>query len=138
MIKALEVYLVTDGNGLEAVDFYKDALEAEVLSVTLFKDHVPNVAKENENRVMNAQLKVGNQRLMISDENPDFEYRHGYNMTACIIVDNVEDAQKIYSKLSQEARKIHLELQETFWSPAYANLEDKFGMMWQISTEVDA
>lgn len=137
MIKSLEVYLVTDGNGQEAVDFYKDALKAEVTSMMLFKDGVPDCPKEHEHLLMNAQLKVGNQRLMISDENPAFDYKHGYNMTACIIVDSVEEAQEIYSKLSVDARNINLELQETFWSPAYANLEDKFGMMWQISTEVE-
>lgn len=137
MIKSIEVYLITDGNGLEAVEFYKNALKAEVINLMRFKDGVPNCPKEYENRLMNAQLKVGEQRFMISDENPDFQYKHGYNMSACIIVDNVEEAKEIYSKLSVDARKISMELQETFWSPAYANLEDKFGMMWQISTEVN-
>lgn len=136
MIKALEIYLVTNGNGQEAVKFYEEALNAEVVSVTLFKDNVPNCPKEHEELVMNAQLKIGNQRLMISDENPAFEYKHGYNMTACIIVDSVETAKEIYGKLTVDAKKINLELQETFWSLAYANFEDKFGMMWQISTEI--
>lgn len=137
MIKSVEVYLITDGNGKEAVEFYKDALGAELISMTLFKDNIPDCPKEHEELLMNAQLKVGNQRIMISDENPDFEYKHGYNMNACIIVDKVEDAKKIYEKLSVGARTISMELQETFWSPAYANLEDKYGMMWQISTEVE-
>ncbi|MEW4354125.1 VOC family protein [Streptococcus pneumoniae] len=136
MIKALEIYLVTDGNGQEAVEFYKDALGAEVLSSITWGEQIPDCPADRAHLLMNAQLKVGEQRLMISDENPDFTYKHGYNMTAAIIVDSIESAQEIYGKLSQDARKIHLELQETFWSPAYANLEDKFGMMWQISTEV--
>ncbi len=38
MIKAIETYLVTDGNGMEAVDFYKEALQAEVVSVLQWKD----------------------------------------------------------------------------------------------------
>lgn len=134
MIKELVIYLITDGNGQEAVGFYQEALSAELLSLTLWKDHVPDCPKEHENLVLNAQLKVGNQRLMISDENPDFDYQHGYHMTACLIVDKVEDAQYLYDKLSDGAKKINMALQETFWSPAYANLEDKFGMTWQIST----
>lgn len=137
MIKALEIYLVTNGNGVEAVDFYKEALNAQVMSVTLYKDKIPNCPKDKENLLLNAQLKVGSQRLMISDENPDYEYKHGYNMSACIIVDSVEEAKNIYEKLSDGAKSINMELQETFWSPAYANFEDKFGMMWQISTEID-
>lgn len=136
MVRSIEVYLITNGNGQEAVAFYREALDAEVTNLTLFKDQVPNCPKEHEELVLNAQLKVGNQRLMISDENPEFDYKQGHQMTACIIVDNVAEAQAIYDKLSRDARQISMPLQETFWSPAYANLEDKFGMMWQISTEV--
>lgn len=136
MIKGIEVYLVTDGNGKEAVEFYKNALNAELISMTLFKEHVPNCPKEHEELVINAQLKVGDQRLMLSDENPEYTYKSGYNMSACIIVDNVEEAKEIYEKLAVGAKNISMELQETFWSPAYANLEDKYGMMWQISTEI--
>lgn len=136
MIKSIEVYLITDGNGKDAVEFYKEALNAEILSLTFFKDKIPNCPKENEDLVLNAQLKIGNNRIMISDENPDFKYKHGYNMTSCIIVDNAVEAKNIYDKLSIDARKIHMPLQETFWSVAYANFEDKFGMMWQISTEI--
>ena len=129
MVRSIEVYLITNGNGQEAVAFYREALDAEVTSLTLFKDQVPNCPKEHEELVLNAQLKVGNQRLMISDENPEFDYKQGHQMTACIIVDNVAEAQAIYDKLSRDARQISMPLQETFWSPAYANLEDKFGMM---------
>lgn len=136
MIKAIEIYLVTNGNGQEAVKFYKDVFNAELLSLTTFGEQVPDCPKEIENLVLNAQLKIGNQRLMISDENPEYTYKHGYNMTAAVIVDKVEEAEEIYAKLSSEANNIGMPLQETFWSPAYANLEDKFGMMWQISTEL--
>lgn len=137
MIKAVELYLVTDGNGQEAVKFYTEALGAELIDITLFKDQMPDCPPEQQELVMNAQLKVGNQRIMLSDENLQSEYKHGYNMTAAIIVDSVDEAKKLYEALSADARKIDMELQETFWSPAYANLEDKFGMMWQISTEID-
>lgn len=137
MIKALEIYLITDGNGKEAVEFYKDALNAKLVNITYFKEHVPNCPKKHEELILNAQLQVGEQRMMISDENPDYEYKHGYNMNACIIVDDVASAKEIYEKLSKDARNILMELQETFWSPAYANLEDKFGMMWQISTQIE-
>lgn len=136
MVKALEIYLVTDGNGEEAVQFYKNVFDAEVVSLLYWKDKVPNCSKEHENLVLNAQLVFDGIRLMISDENPAETYKAGYNMTAAIVVDNVEEAKKLYDKLSVNAKKIHLELQETFWSPAYANLVDKFGMMWQITTEL--
>lgn len=135
-ITALEIYLVTDGNGSEAVDFYKDVFNAEVANFLLWKDGVPDCPKEHEHLLMNAQLDINGIRLQISDENPAFPYQPGVNMTAAIIVDNIEEATTIYDKLKVDAENINLELQETFWSPAYANLTDKYGMMWQISTEL--
>lgn len=136
MIRAIETYLVTNGNGLEAVDFYKEALKAEVTSCMLWKDRIPNCPPEHANLLMNAQLNINGIRLMISDENPNETYKAGFNITACIVCDSVETAKEVYDKLSVDAQNIHLELQETFWSPAYANLVDKYGMMWQITTEL--
>lgn len=49
MIKAMEVYLVTNGNGLEAIEFYKEALGASIEQVNLFKDFLPDCPTELEN-----------------------------------------------------------------------------------------
>ena len=136
MITAINTYLVTDGNGAQAVEFYKDAFDATITNLMFWKDGVPDCPKEYEHLVMNAQLDINGIRLQISDENPDFDYKAGGNMTAALIVDSVETAKVLYDKLSKDAQTILMELQETFWSPAYANLIDKFGMMWQINAEI--
>lgn len=137
MLKSIEVYLVTDGNGEEAVEFYRDALGAELVYMTKWGEHVPDCPPERANLVLNAQLSVNGIRLMISDENPDFEYTAGSNMTAALITDDAETAHELYKKLSVNAKSILMEMQETFWSPAYAGLTDQFGMNWQISAEVE-
>lgn len=100
MVTAINVYLVTDGNGQEAVAFYQEVFQAKVVNLFLWKA--------------------------------------GVNMTASIMVDSIEEAQRIYDKLITNAKTINLPLQETFWSPAYANITDQFGMMWQLNTELKA
>ena len=137
MLKSIDVYLITNGNGVEAVDFYKEALGAELKCMMQWKDQVPDCPPEHADLVMNAQLMVNGIRLMISDENPDYPYQLGNQMTACIVTDSVDSTQEIYEKLSREAREIQMPLQETFWSPAYAHFIDKFGMFWQLTTEVE-
>lgn len=97
----------------------------------------PNCLEDRKDLIINAQLIFGGIRLQISDENPDFVYQVGKNVTAAIIVGSVEEAREIYEKLKKNAQEVQLELQETFWSPAYANLVDQFGVMWQISTELN-
>lgn len=136
MIKAIEIYLVTDNNGLAAVEFYKDVFNAEVVSCTTFGQAIPNTPEEHKNLVLNANLNINGIRMQISDNGPQYDYIQGTNMTACIQLDSAEAAKAIYEKLVVDAKKIDLELQETPWSPAYGNLTDKFGMNWQINADI--
>ncbi|CYU70431.1 VOC family protein [Streptococcus suis] len=137
MLKAMEVYLVTNGNGLEAIEFYKNALGATVEQVNLFKDFLPDCPAELENYVMNAQFRLNDQRFMLSDNNPEMPYTVGDNITVALITDDAETAQELYSKLSVDATAINMELQAVPWSPAYGNVTDKFGISWQINAEVE-
>lgn len=63
MIVAVNPYLVTNGNGQEAVKFYVNALNAELISLQTFGEmpEDPNhpLPSEAKDRVMNAQFKAG-------------------------------------------------------------------------------
>lgn len=136
MVKALELYLVTNNNGLEAVNFYKDVFNAEVVSCTTFGQAIPDTPEENKNLVLNANLNINGIRLQLSDNGSQHAYIQGTNMTACIQLDNVEEATAIYKRLAEGAQRIDMELAETPWSPAYGIVVDKFGMTWQINTDI--
>lgn len=139
MITGIVPYLVTDGNGQEAVKFYQEALGAEVVSLQTFGDMPPNpeypLPEEAKNRVLNAQMNIGNARLMLSDTFPGTPFQLGSQVTIALMVDNTSEAKEIFRKL-QEDGKVSMPLQETFWSPAYGQVTDKFGIEWQVSTEV--
>lgn len=136
MVKALETYIVTNGNGKEAVEFYKNIFNAEVTSLKTWKDMNLNCPVEHQDMLINAQLEFDGLRLQLSDENPEHTFPQGKNMSVAAIVDSIEEAQAIYDGLKVNAQEISLELQETFFSPAYANLVDQYGVMWQINTEL--
>lgn len=137
MLKAMEVYLVTNGDGQEAIKFYKNALGASLEQVNLYKDFIPDCPPHLENYVMNAQFSLNGQRFMLSDNNPEMPYTVGDNITVALITDDAETAKDLYAKLTEGAKAIHMELQAVPWSPAYGNLTDKFGITWQISAEVE-
>ncbi|HFU3800033.1 TPA: VOC family protein [Streptococcus suis] len=136
MLKTMEVYLVTNGNGLEAIEFYKNSLGAEVEQVNLYKDFLPDCPAELENFVMNAQFRLNGQRFMLSDNNPEMPYSVGDNITVALITDDAETAKDLFTKLSEGAMKITMDLQAVPWSPAYGSLQDKFGIHWQVNAEV--
>lgn len=138
MITGIVPYLVTNGNGQEAVKFYQQALGAEVISLQTFEDMPDNpeypTPSEAKDRVLNAQLKVGNGSLMLSDTFPGQPYQLGSQVTVALLADHADEAKSIFEKLLVGGT-VTMPLQETFWSPAYGQLKDKFGIEWQISTE---
>jgi PhnB protein len=133
----LHPYLVTNGNGQEAIKFYKEALDAEVLEVKTFGDMPDDpefpIPAEAKHRVMNAHMKVGGADLMLSDTFPGQPYQIGSQVTIAVTVSSAEKTSEIFGKLQQGGR-VNMPLQETFWSPSYGQVTDKFGVTWQIST----
>jgi PhnB protein len=139
MLTSIVPYLVTNGNGQEAVKFYQHALGAEVTSLQTFGDMPEHpdypTPQEAKDRVMNAQLTVDNKLvLMLSDTMPGQPYQLGSQVTIAILVSEADEAKEIFEKL-QDGGKVTMPLQETFWSPAYGQVTDKFGIEWQVSTE---
>lgn len=110
MVKALETYIVTNGNGRQAVDFYKDVFQADLVNMMTWEEMDPNCLEDRKDLIINAQLIFDGIRLQISDENPDFVYQAGKNVTAAIIVGSVEEAREIYEKLKKSAQEVQLEL----------------------------
>jgi PhnB protein len=138
MITGIVPYLVTNGNGQEAVEFYKNAFGAEVISLQTFGEMPPNpeypLPEEAKDRVLNAQLKIGNASLMLSDTFPGNPYQLGSQVTIAIMVNDAAEAKEIFEKLQVDG-KVTMPMQATFWSPAYGQVTDKFGVEWQVSTE---
>ncbi|WP_192802742.1 VOC family protein, partial [Streptococcus agalactiae] len=106
MVKALETYIVTNGNGRQAVDFYKDVFQADLVNMMTWEEMDPNCLEDRKDLIINAQLIFDGIRLQISDENPDFVYQAGKNVTAAIIVGSVEEAREIYEKLKKSAQEV--------------------------------
>ncbi|NEW07660.1 VOC family protein [Paenibacillus sp. SYP-B3998] len=139
MILGIYPHLVLEGNVQEAVKFYEDALDAIVLGLQTFGEIPENpqypTPVEAKDRVINAHLKVGHTDLMLSDTYPGHPYQIGSQVTTALIINDVEKSKEVFEKL-QKGGQIIMPLQETFWSPSYGHVTDKFGVTWQISTQV--
>ncbi|MFP7479918.1 VOC family protein [Terribacillus saccharophilus] len=138
MVQGINSYIVTNGNGQEAVKLYEEALGAQVLSIQTFGDmpEDPNhpVPAEAKDRVLHAHLKVGNNDLMLSDTFPGQPLELGDQVGIAVITSSPEETKDVFEKLSSGG-EIIMELQQTFWSTLYGQVKDKFGVTWQVSTE---
>ncbi|MCZ8515390.1 VOC family protein [Paenibacillus filicis] len=131
-------YLVMDGNANEAIQFYKEALDAQLLFIQSFGEMPENpefpLPAEAKERVAHALLKVGETDLMFSDTFPGQPHHSGNQVTICISTNDKNRSKQIYDAL-QQGGQVNMPLQETHFSPAYGIVQDKFGVTFQIFTE---
>jgi PhnB protein len=139
MILGINPYLILNGNGQDAVKFYEEVLSAKIVMVQTFGEMPENpefpIPEDAKDRVLHAHLKVGNTDLMISDTFPGQPYQIGSQVTVSITVDDVEHSKEVFAKL-QDGGQVVMPLGETFWSPSYGQVTDKFGVTWHVSTYI--
>lgn len=142
MTVRLNPYLTMDGNAKEAVHFYVQALGAEVVASMTFGDmpadpNSPPLPEAAKGLVAHALLKVGGTDLMISDTFPGQPVHSGNRVTVCVTCSDAERARKVWDAL-EKGGQVVMPLQQTFWSPAYGIVTDKFGVTFQVTAEHSA
>ncbi|MGZ5866271.1 MAG: VOC family protein [Xanthobacteraceae bacterium] len=131
----VQSYLFFDGRCDEAIEFYKKTLGAEVDMLMRWKDSPDKsmCSPGNENKVMHASLKIGETRVMASDDrntgNPEFK---GFALS--VNAKDEADANRLFNSLSNDG-KVMMPLGKTFFSPRFGMMTDKFGVNWMVIVE---
>lgn len=133
----IEAYLMFDGRCDEAIEFYKSAMGAELEMLMRFSESPDPIPEDmlppgNENKVMHASIKVGGSRIMMSDGNcnENAEGFKGFSLSNTVA--DANRAKKVFDALC-EGGKVVMPLGETFWSPCFGMVEDKFGVGWMVT-----
>jgi len=134
---ALQVYFVLNGNAKEAIDFYSGVFSSSAHVMT-FGESPQNpdfpLPEEAKDLVMHGHLEIEGNKVMFSDTFPGQPHTVGNNITLAIVTDDHSKIQRYFDQL-KEGGSVSMELQETFWSKAYGQVTDKFGVEWQLSLE---
>jgi PhnB protein len=119
----------------EAIDLYSKALGAE-LTFKMKYSEAPEPCPEGSipadwnDKVMHCSMKVGETTIMMSDGNsaeaPKFK---GVSLT--VVVDNEAQANQVFSGLG-DGGSVVMPLGETFFSPRFGMVNDKFGVSWMV------
>lgn len=134
----VQSYLFFNGRCEEALDFYKKTIGAKVEFLMRFKEapgeHKP--APGMEEKVMHCSFRIGDTVVMASDGMADgkTEFK-GFSLT--ISTNSVDEAKRLFGTLS-DGGQVHQPLIETFFSPSFGMLADKFGVSWMILAEPPA
>lgn len=138
MTLGLVPYLFMDGNAREAISFYEQVLGARTEFVQAFEEMPANpdfpLPEAAKGLIAHAMLSIGESALMLSDSFPGNPPQQGTQVTLCIMSKDKERSRTVFEAL-QQGGQVQMPLQETFFSPAYGTLTDKFGVTFHISTE---
>ena len=132
----VQPYLFFNGRCEEALEFYRNGLDAEITMLMRFKDAPdPKAAGGDPDKVMHASFSIGNTQLMASDgdssEGPSFQ---GFALT--LSVESEADANRVFSAL-KKGGKVVTPLAKTFFSPCFGMVTDPFGMLWMVLTAAE-
>jgi PhnB protein len=128
-------YLFFDGRCEEALEFYKQALGAQVGFMMRFKDSPdptpPGICPPgSENKIMHASFTVNGATMMASDGRaegkPEFK---GFSLS--IDAKDEADADRKFAALSAGGQ-VHMPMGETFFAKRFGMCADKFGVGWMI------
>ena len=126
-------YFMLDGNAKEAIQFYKNTLQATVLTIQTYEEVNPSCPAAIKDRVAHAMLKVGESVLLFSDT-PGFPIQQGNQLMVSISTNRIEASKRIFETLQKNGRT-NSPLEKTPFSPAFGNVTDQFGITFQIFTE---
>lgn len=130
---AIVPYLFFEGRCEEALNFYRDKLGAQIVMMMRYKESpesCENIPPGNEEKIMHATLRIGDGEVMASDGmmGPPTPFQ-GFSLS--IPAKDGADAKRIFEALA-DGGTVQLPLTETFFSPSFGMLADKFGVAWMV------
>ena len=132
---AIQPYLFFEGRCEEAIEFYRAAVGAELVMLMRNKESPDQsqTAPGTEDKVLHAAFNIGGSMVMASDGyssgKPEFK---GFSLS--IDAPDAAGAKRFFDALSKGG-SVQLPLQQTFFSPAFGMLTDRFGVGWMVMVQ---
>ena len=131
----VQPYLFFDGRCEEALEFYKSALGAELVTLMRFRDSPDPpppgmVPPGSEGKVMHASFRVGDTEVLASDGRcqgrPSFQ-----GISLSLTVPDEATADRLFAALA-DGGQVQVPLGKTFFSPRFGMVADRFGVGWMV------
>ena len=126
------------GECREAFEFYAKVLGGEITAALPYADGPPDmpVGPRYKPWLMHCWLQVGDQAIMGADMDVDWapgidKPKNGFDVT--LHTEDATEAKRWYDALGEGGTPV-MPFGETFWSPGYGALIDKFGVPWMVNT----
>ena len=133
----LDLFLNFKGNCREALDFYAEVFQSNIEGLMTYDDAPPSegyvTPEADKNKIMYANLKIGGTNVMFSDAPEGIPHIVGNNVVLTISVPGEAEVQRLFQALNNDPNP-QMPPQKTFFADCFAMANDKFGIIWNIST----
>jgi len=126
------LYLIFTGSCREAFAFYEKTFGSKILVTMTYGDAPAGspVPPEAKDLVMYTAMPLGGFNLMGMDDPRGQEKLGGFKV--CVETTDEAEVKRIFAELS-EGGSVQMPLAQTFWSPLFGMLTDRFGVCWMVS-----
>ena len=139
---SVQPYLTFGGRCQEAVEFYREALGAEVQMLVRFKEAPdqppPGMVPENwGDKIMHCSLKIGDAVLMASDGCAASGEKNFQGFSLSLTAANEAEADRKFAALAERGQ-VTMPLGKTFFARRFGMLVDRFGVSWMVIVPAEA
>lgn len=131
----LITYVSFAGNCEEALNFYKEVLDGEILQISHMGDGQMQVPEILKDKVMHARLRIGENVLYMSDTFDPSSIKQGNNISLSLEIEDTAKLEKLFKTLS-EGGTVKMPLENTFWGARFGMFVDKFGIHWMMNCQL--
>jgi len=133
-------YLIFNGQAEEAANFYADALGGKVENLYRYdsmppQPGMPEIPDEFKQKIMHCCIIFPGGAMSAADTLPTDPREFGKGHMLTLSCDSIEQTEEVYAKLCNGAQNINCELAEVFWAKRYAEVVDRYGVLWAIMYE---
>jgi PhnB protein len=129
----ISTHLVFPGCCQEAFAFYAQLLGGKIDFLQQWGENLPgDMPPEWRDKVAHATLKLGDARLLGADV-PQRTPGPSRGFYVLLAVDTIAEADRIFAALS-DGGKVEMPLQQTYWSPRFGTVVDRFGTPWEVTS----
>lgn len=126
-------YMTLDGNCEEALDFYKEVLNGEVVYLQRYKDAAGmEISDEDKEKILHAQLAFGENKIYFSDSGAHQPVEVGNNISLTLEFEDGDEQLRVFDLLAKEGQVL-MPLENQFWGAKFGSVVDKFGFYWSLN-----
>jgi len=134
----VDAYLMFNGQCEEAFQFYARVMDGKIEFMSTYggSPMAAQTPPELEKKIMHATLSVGGKRLYGADSPPG-RYSTPAGFVMSLGVADPAEAERLFHAMA-EGGTVQMPIQETFWSPRFGMLTDRFGIPWMVNCDPKA